>query len=58
MNHYCQRQTQVLDLPVTSMIATVPKPSPLLKDLTRHRCFCGELPPTTIVSNRTRSLRP
>jgi hypothetical protein len=36
----CQRQTQVLDLPVASMIATVPEPSLLIKMiLSRHTCF-------------------
>lgn len=47
---------QVFDLPVAYMIATIPKPSSLIKMIfARHTCFCGELPAATIVSSRTRS---
>jgi hypothetical protein len=40
MKRSCQRQTHVFDLPVASMIATVPKPLLLIKMiLARHTCF-------------------
>jgi hypothetical protein len=40
MKRSCQRQTQVLDLPVASMIATAPEPSPLIKMIfSRYTCF-------------------
>ena len=38
----CHRQTQVLDLPVSRMIAFVPAPSTLSNTIcARHTCFCG-----------------
>ena len=40
----CQRQTQVLDLPVSRMIAFVPKPSAVSSTIrARQTCFCGAL---------------
>ncbi|ESZ23734.1 hypothetical protein X733_32710 [Mesorhizobium sp. L2C067A000] len=40
MKRSCQRQTQVFDLAVASMIATVPRPSSLIKMIfARHTCF-------------------
>ena len=39
-NRSCQRQTQVLDLPVSRMIAFVPTPSPLSNTIcARQACF-------------------
>ena len=41
---FCHRQTQVLDLPVSRMIAFVPSPSALISTICwRHTCFCGAL---------------
>jgi hypothetical protein len=43
-NRSCQRQTQVLDLPVSRMIAFVPTPSALNSTIrARQTCFCGAL---------------
>ena len=40
----CQRQTQVLDLPVSRMIAFVPRPLTLNSTIhARQTCFCGAL---------------
>src|SRR5271167_1230696 len=40
----CQRQTQVLDLPVSCTIAFVPAPSALSNTIqARQTCFCGAL---------------
>ena len=53
MNRSCQRQTQVLDLPVPVMIAEVPRPSPLSRTMrARQTCFCGLLGSATIARNR------
>ena len=53
MNRSCQRQTQVLDLPVSAMIAEVPRPSPLRSTIrARQTCFCGLLGSATIAHNR------
>ncbi len=44
MKRSCQRHTQVLDLPVSAMIAEVPRPSPLSNMMrARQTCFCGLL---------------
>ena len=44
MKRSCQRQTQVLDLPVAAMIAEVPRPSAVSRMIrARQTCFCGEL---------------
>jgi hypothetical protein len=44
MKRSCQRQTQVLDLPVRRMIAAVPTPSADNKMIdARQTCFCGAL---------------
>jgi hypothetical protein len=38
---FCHRQTQVLDLPVSRMIAFVPAPSAVSSTIrARHTCFC------------------
>ena len=51
----CQRQTQVLDLPVSRMIAFVPAPSALISTISaRQTCFCGAL--RSIVRARSRSV--
>ena len=43
MNRSCQRQTQVFDLPVATMIALVPIPSAdKMMIRARQTCFCGE----------------
>ena len=56
MNRSCQRQTQVFDLPVSAMIAEVPRPSALRRTIrARQTCFCGALGSATIASNRWRS---
>lgn len=52
----CQRQTQVLDLPVWCMISLVPSPSALNKTISaRHTCVCGTLRSRTSASKRKRS---
>ena len=53
MNRSCQRQTQVLDLPVSVMIAEVHRPSPLRRTIrARQTCFCGLFGSATIARNR------
>jgi hypothetical protein len=53
MNRSCQRHTQVLDLPVSAMIAEVPRPPPLRRTIrARQTCFCGLLGSATIACNR------
>jgi hypothetical protein len=52
----CQRQTQVLDLPVSRMIAFVPTPSALSNMIcARQTCFCGALRSLTKAHNRVMS---
>ncbi len=52
----CQRQTQVLDLPVARMIAFVPRPSALRSTIcARHTCFCGALRSLTRLRSRSMS---
>ena len=54
-NRSCQRQTQVLDLPVSRMIAFVPTPSALSKTIcARQTCFCGAL--RSLITERSRSM--
>ncbi len=54
----CQRQTQVLDLPVSRMIAFVPSPSALSNTIcARHTCFWGALRSLTKAWSRSRSAR-
>ncbi len=56
MKRPCHRQTQGLDFPVASMIATVPRPSPLINMIfARHTCFCGEVGAAMMASSRDRS---
>ncbi len=44
MNRSCQRQTQVLDLPVRRMISFVPNPSAVNRTISaRQTCFCAAL---------------
>ena len=44
MNRSCQRQTQVLDLPVRRMISFVPTPSAVNRTISaRQTCFCAAL---------------
>ena len=53
----CQRQTQVLDLPVRRMISTVPTPSALSRMISaRQTCFCGALRSLTSAPSRPRSV--
>ena len=53
MKRSCQRHTQVLDLPVSAMMAEVPSPSPLKRTIrARQTCFCGLLGSATIACNR------
>ena len=57
MNRSCQRQTQVLSLPVAAMMAFVPTPSAVSMTIrARQTCFWGLLRSHTIVSRRSRSL--
>lgn len=52
----CQRHTQVFDLPVAAMIATVPKPSSVSRMIrARHTCFCGVPRAPTRPPRRARS---
>lgn len=52
----CQRQTQVLDLPVRRLISLVPTPSALNNTISaRQTCFCGALRSRTSASRRRRS---
>ena len=52
----CQRQTQVLDLPVSHMIAFVPAPLALSNTIcARQTCFCGALRSLTRATSRSRS---
>ena len=52
----CQRQTQVLDLPVRAMIAFVPAPSALSKTIcARQTCFCGAFRSLTTPRSRSSS---
>jgi hypothetical protein len=54
----CQRQTQVLDLPVSRMITFVPTPSALSNMIcARQTCFCGALRSLTRAHNRVMSAR-
>jgi hypothetical protein len=56
MKRSCQRQTQVLDLPVRPMISWVPSPSALNKTISaRQTCFCGALRSRMSVSSQRRS---
>lgn len=56
MNRSCQRQTQVLDLPVAAMVAAVPAPSVLKRTIRqRQTCFWGEDVRKTIASSQDRS---
>ena len=56
MNRSCQRQTQVLALPVAVMMADVPRPSPLRRTIrARQTCFCGLIGFATMLRNRCRS---
>ena len=56
MNRSCQRHTQVLDLPVAAMIATVPRPSSVSRTIcARHTCFCGDPRAATSASRRALS---
>ena len=58
MNRSCQRQTQVLDLPVAAMIDVVPAPSALKRTIRqRQTCFCREDGCEMIASSRDRSSR-
>lgn len=53
MKRSCHRHTQVCDLPVAAMIATVPSPSSLIRMISaRHTCFCGEPRFATMASSR------
>ena len=53
----CQRQTQVFDLPVRRMIATVPRPSALSRTISaRQTCFWAVLRSRTSASRRRRSV--
>ena len=53
-NRSCQRQTQVLDLPVSRMIAFVPRSSALSSTIcARHTCFCGALRSLTRLRSRS-----
>ena len=55
-NRSCQRQTQVLDLPVSRMTAFVPAPSALSNTIcARQTCFCGALRSLTKARSRSRS---
>ena len=57
-NRSCQRQTQVFDLPVRRMIATVPTPSALESTIAaRQTCFCEALRSLLIASSRPRTDR-
>ena len=56
MNRSCQRQTQVLDLPVSAMIDELPSPSSLFKMIrARQTYFCELFGSATIPCNRCRS---
>ena len=56
MKRSCQRQTQGLDFPVACMMATVPRPLPLIKMiLARQTCFCGDVGAAMMASSRERS---
>ena len=56
MNRSCQRHTQVFDLPVAAMIATVPSSSSLSRMIrARQTCFWGEPRAAMIPSRRTLS---
>ena len=53
MNRSCQRQTQVLDLPVSAMIDEFPSPSSLFRMIrARQTCFCELFGSATIACNR------
>ena len=55
MNRSCQRQTQVFDLPVAAMIATVPRPSSVRRMIRAcQTCFCGD--PRAATSALSRAL--
>ena len=52
----CQRQTQVFDLAVASMMPLVPMPSAVRRMIrARQTCFCGLLRSRTTASRRRRS---
>ena len=52
----CQRQTQVLDLLVSRMIALMPTPSAVSKTIrARQTCFCGAFRSLTSAWSRSRS---
>ena len=52
----CQRQTQVLDLPVSCTIAFMAAPSALSNTIqARQTCFCGALRSRTNARSRSRS---
>ena len=54
----CQRQTQVLDLLVSRMIALVPTPSAVSKTIrARQTCFCGAFRSLTSARSRSRVSR-
>src|SRR5512135_2232042 len=56
MNRSRQRQTQVLDLPVSRMTAFVPRPAAVRSTIrARQTCFCGLFRSRTIASKRSRS---
>lgn len=58
MKRCCQRQTQVLEVPVRRMISLVPTSSALRSTMTaRQACFCEELRSLVIASSRRRSGR-
>ena len=58
MKRCCQRQTQVLDVPVTRMISLVPTPSADSSTIcARQTCFCGLLRSPAIPTGRARSER-
>jgi len=56
MNRSCQHHTQVFDLPVAAMIATVPMPSAVKNTMrARHTCFCGDTRAATSAPSRALS---
>ena len=58
MNRCCQRQTQVLEVPVRRMISLVPTPAALRSTMAaRQACFCEALRSLVIASSRRRSGR-
>ena len=56
MNRSCQRQTQLLFLPVRRVISTVPSPAAVNRLIrARQACLCGLFRSATIASSRARS---